>query len=469
MKLHWKLTLITFSTLVSSVLWAQNPSANSEQKWNIVLIMADDMGWKDLGCMGSQYYETPQIDQLASEGLLFTDAYAAAPVCLPTRAAMMTGKTPARLHMTAVFDRDAGKMPLLPPGWNNILPHEELTMAERLKALGYKTAIMGKWHLGPTEEYWPENHGFDVNVGAWESGRPASYFSPYKNPRLPDGPEKEYLTDRLASEAVAFIKENKDNPFFLYLPFYNPHLPLEAPEKAIQQFEGKAGVGNQQNPIYAAMISRLDRAVGEVRKALKKNGLAENTLIIFTSDNGGVLTLWDTEVTDNSPLRAEKFLLYEGGIRVPLIVYWPGETPQGEKTKQMVSTQDYLPTIMNIVGKPIQNEPELDGVDLSEVFKKGDGAFFERTLAWHYPHYMPRQSMKPSSAIRQGNMKLVHWHESHKIELFDLAKDISESNDLAAAQPEKALELYKKLEAWREKVGAQMPVPNPRFFIEEKE
>jgi len=468
MKLYWKLTLITFSTLLSTALWAQNASTNEAKKWNVVLIMADDMGWKDLGCMGSKFYGTPHIDRLASEGLLFTDAYAAAPVCLPTRAAMMTGKTPARLHMTAVFDRDRGEMPLLPPDWNNILPHEELTMAERLKELGYRTAIMGKWHLGPTEEYWPENHGFDVNVGAWESGRPASYFPPYKNPRLPDGPEKEYLTDRLALEAVSFINENKDNPFFLYLPFYNPHLPLEAPEKAIERFEGKAGEGNQKNPIYAAMISRLDRAVGEVRKALEKNGLAENTLIIFTSDNGGVLTLWDTEVTDNVPLRGEKFLLYEGGIRVPLIVYWPGKTPKGEKTKQMASTQDYLPTIMGILGKPIQNEPKIDGMDLSEVFKKGDAAFFGRTLAWHYPHYMPRQSMKPSSAIREGSLKLIHWHESHKIELFDLANDISETNDLAAAQPERALELYKKLEAWREKVGAQMPVPNPKFSHKEK-
>lgn len=460
---HFVFCLI-FSVCIATPAWSQT----SASRPNVVLIMADDLGWRDLGCMGSKYYETPAIDQLASEGLLFTDAYAAAPVCSPTRAALMTGKTPARLNHTAVFDRDGGKMPLLPPDWSGELPLEETTIAERLKNLGYTTAIMGKWHLGKTEDLWPESQGFDVNVAGWESGRPKSYFPPYENPRLPDGPEGEYLTDRIAAEAERFIlgQQNTEAPFFLYLPFYNPHLPLQAPEATITRFKGKKSDGGQKIPGYAAMIAHLDMAVGKVLKALEQAGKTGNTLVIFTSDNGGVLTLWEQEVTDNSPLRAEKFLLYEGGIRVPLIVKWPGVTPAGEKTRQMAASFDYMPTIMAAAGAPV-NEPDIDGIDLTAVFGGGDSKLIERDLAWHYPHYMPRQKMKPSSAIRSGNYKLVHWHESHAIELYDLASDPGETRDLAPERPGKALELYQKLEAWREKVNARMPRPNPRYTAEQ--
>ncbi len=441
----------------------QTQAQPQPDKPNVVLILADDLGWRDLSCMGSSYYETPAIDQLAEDGMLFSQAYASAPVCLPTRAALMTGKAPARLHMTAVFDRDGGIMPLIPPQWNNTLPHKEFTLAERFQELGYVTAIMGKWHLGPSEAFWPENHGFDVNVAAWASGRPDSFFPPYNNPRLSDGPAEEYLTDRIAKEAETFITAHADRPFFLYLPFYNPHLPLEAPQSTIEYFEQKNPDGGQKIPTYAAMIAHLDKAVDRILNTLKTNGLTENTIVIFTSDNGGVKTLGDIEVTDNHPLRSEKFLLYEGGIRVPLIVKWPGIIQPGSRTRQLAITTDFLPTLMTICGKPIE-QTQLDGIDLTAVFRNGDSSLIERELGWHYPHYMPRQAMKPSSAFRSGDMKLIHWHEDHRIELYNLSNDLGETHDLSRQQPEQALELYQRLENWRTRVGAQMPRPNPAFI-----
>jgi arylsulfatase A-like enzyme len=437
-------------------------SLQAQPKPNIVFILADDLGWRDLSCMGSKYYATPNLDRLASQGLLFTDAYAAAPVCTPTRAALMTGKTPARLGITAVFDRDRGEMPLLPPDWPHILLHHEYSLAERLKDAGYVTAHMGKWHLGPTAEYWPEAHGFDVNIAGCHLGRVPTFFSPYQNPRISDGPEGEYLTERLGREAAGFIRQNADTSFFLYLPFYSPHAPLEAPEATIAAFEGKAPDGGQKIPAYAAMIAEMDKAVGQVMAALEDAGVAENTLLVFTSDNGGVKTIWDVEITDNAPLRAEKFLLYEGGIRVPLIVRWPGIAAEGKKTRQLVSTVDFLPTFMAAVGKPVL-EPEIDGIDLNPVFRLGDDALINRPLAWHYPHYMPRQDMKPGSALRLGKYKLVHWLEDHRIELFDLQDDIGETRNLAPEMPEKTKQLYRQLEAWRNQSGALMPQPNPVY------
>lgn len=435
-----------------------------QKRPNIILILADDLGWRDVGFMGSTYYETPNLDRLAAKSLIFTNAYAAAPVCTPTRAALMTGKTPARLNITAVFDRDGGKMPLLPPDWRNELAHEETTLAEHLQTHGYTTAIMGKWHLGLTEPNWPEYHGFDVNVAGWKSGRPDSYFTPYENPRLPDGPEGEYLTDRIAAEAVEFIDEHSQAPFFLYLPFYSPHAPLEAPDSVIARFAGKPPDGGQKNPAYAAMIARLDAAVGNIVNAVEKNGLAEQTIILFTSDNGGVLSLWETLITDNQPLRGEKFHLYEGGIRVPLFVHWPGRHMEGQFSQQLISTQDFLPSLLSIAGYTGHIEDkELDGLDLSAVFEHGDPERIERDLFWHYPHYMPRQAMRPCGAVRSGEWKLLHWLDTHEIELYNLYADLGETTDLASEQPDTALALYDKLEAWRREVGARMPRPNPAF------
>lgn len=448
--------------ILVSLIYLASLQIHAQPKPNIVFILADDLGWRDLSCMGSEYFETPNIDRLASQGLLFTDAYAAAPVCTPTRAAFMTGKSPAQLGITAVFDRDRREMPLLPPDWPHALPHHEYTIAERLKDGGYVTAHMGKWHLGPTEAFWPETHGFDVNIAGCNLGRVPTFFSPYENPRISNGPEGEYLTERLGREAANFIRQQADTSFFLYLPFYSPHAPLEAPEASITAFEGKEPDGGQKIPTYAAMIAELDKAVGMVMGALEEAGLADNTLLVFTSDNGGVKTIWDVEITDNAPLRAEKFLLYEGGIRVPLIIRWPAVTPTGAKTRQLVSTIDFLPTIMAAVGAPVL-APNTDGIDLNPVLRMGDDALTNRPLAWHYPHYMPRQDMKPSSAMRVGQYKLIHWLEDHRIELFDLENDIGETKNLAPKMPEKTMQLYHQLETWRNQVGALMPRPNPAY------
>jgi arylsulfatase A-like enzyme len=436
--------------------------AQPDPPLNLVVILADDLGWRDLSCMGSQYYETPHLDRLAAQGLRFTQAYAAAPVCAPTRAALMTGKTPARIHLTAVFDRDQGEKPLLPPDWIKELPHREWTLAERLKAQGYLTALMGKWHLGLTPSGWPEAHGFDHNVAGWKSGRPASYFAPYQNPRLADGPEDEYLTDRLADEAAQFIATHADTNFFLYLPFYSPHAPLEAPAPTIARFVNNPPDGGQRVPAYAAIVAHLDAAVGTVVEALDAAGVRDHTLIVFTSDNGGVRSIWDTHITDNAPLRGEKFQLYEGGIRVPMIVHWPGYHQGGAVSEQLVSTQDLLPTLLACVGAPVE-EVALDGLDLSEIFRYGDRAHVKRDLAWHYPHYMPRQDMRPCSALRSENWKLIHWLDTHQLELYRLDQDVGETTNLAPEAPEVALRLYQRLDQWRTQVGAQMPQPNPAY------
>lgn len=428
---------------------------------NIVVLLADDLGWRDLGVTGSRYYETPHLDRMAAEGLRFTQAYAAAPVCAPTRAALMTGKAPARLNLTAVFDRDGGREALLPPVWDSELALEEVTLAERLRRLGYRTALMGKWHLGRGPERWPEAQGFDVNLGGCDLGRPPRYFSPYGNPRLADGPEGEYLTDRLAEEAAAFIRaQEPEVPFYLQLSFYSPHAPLEAPEGEIDRFRTKARDGGQKEPVYAAMIARMDAAVGRVLASLEEAGVAPSTLVVFTSDNGGVRTLGTLEITDNAPLRGEKFQLYEGGIRVPLIVRWPGVAPRGETTGQLTSTEDLLPTLMAAAGAPL-GEEEADGRNLLPVWKEGERVRWERDLAWHYPHYMPRQDMRPASAYRSGPYKLIYHYEEARLELFDLPADPGETANLAGERPELALELYGKLEDWLRRTGARRPRPNP--------
>jgi arylsulfatase A-like enzyme len=427
---------------------------------NIVLILADDLGWRDLGCMGSQFYETPAIDGLAAKGLLFSRAYASAPVCLPTRAALMTGKSPARLGMTAVFDRDRGEKPLLPPDWPNELPHDEVTLAEYLREHGYATAIIGKWHLGITEENWPEHHGFDHNVGGTHIGRPPSYFSPYQNPRIADGPEGEYLTERLAAEAVNFIGGRGEQPFFLYFSLFTPHSPLEAREEVIGKYREKSPVDEQDNPVYAAMITHMDEAVNRVLQALEQEGIAEETLVIFTSDNGGVRTIWDQHFTSNKPLRGEKFQLYEGGIRVPLIVRWPGVTPEGKVTEQLAISTDFLPTILDIL-QVHPHEPLPDGVSLLPVLRQGDAGRFGRDLFWHFPHYMPRQDMAPASALRDDRFKLLHHYEDHRLELFDLSRDPGETLNLAPEQPGKALQMFERLREALQQTGALLPRPNP--------
>ncbi len=379
---------------------------------------------------------------------------------MPTRASILTGQAPARLHITAVFDRDGGKRMLLPPNWTNLLPLPATTLPERLKELGYTTGHVGKWHLGPPEEYWPEHHGFDVNRGGWREGDTKSFFSPYNNPRLPDGPPGEYLTDRLTTEAVAFLEANAARPFFLYLAHLAPHAPIQAPEEEILRATGRPGV---INPAYAGMIRRLDTGIGRVLETLDRLKLADRTLVLFTSDNGGVHhTAGGAAVTTNAPWRGEKATLYEGGIRVPLIVRWPGRAKPGTVTDVPATSADFLPTLAAAAGAR-GHGPEIDGLDLTPLLTGGPPPPRD-FLAWHYPHYFRDPiGTKPCGAIRSGHLKLLEDFETGSVELYDLRADPGESRNLSGQRQEDAARLLARLRDWRRRVGAQMPRPNPAF------
>lgn len=425
---------------------------------NVVIFLIDDLGWTDLGCAGSDLYETPNIDRLAQEGMTFTDAYSACTVCSPTRAAVLTGKYPARVRVTDWIhghDRPFAKLAI--PEWTEFLPHEETTIAEALKPFGYVSASMGKWHLGDEPDQWPTHHGFDVNVAGYGRGQPPSYFAPYTIPTLEEGPDGEDLTDRLAEEAVKFIEAHKDQPFLLYLPHYAVHTPLQAKEDLIEHYRGKLTPElRHANPTYAAMVHTTDEAVGRVVRAIDDLGLAENTLIIFTSDNGG-LTL--REVTDNAPLRDGKGSAYEGGVRVPMIVRMPGTVPAGSSCAEPVISNDLYPTILEFVGA--DGEPDSpDSESLAPLLRDPEATLGREAIFWHYPHYHPGGAT-PYSAIRAGDWRLIHFFEDDRVELYHLAEDIGESRDLAPEMPEKASELRDRLDSWRDSVDAQLPRPNP--------
>lgn len=431
---------------------------------NVVVIVLDDFGQRDCGCYGSTYYRTPNIDRLAKDGLRFTHAYAACPVCSPTRAALLTGKYPARLNLTDWLPGrgDRPDQRLNRPEIHQQLPLEETTIAESLKAAGYVTAHCGKWHLGG-DGFGPTSQGFDINIAGDHTGTPLSYFAPYRNknrtiPGLENAPDGEYLTDRLAAEAVKLIASNKSRPFFLYLPHYAVHTPLRAKPDIQAKYSGKPAGGQQSNPIYAAMVESADAAIGRVLQALDDKGLSANTLVIFTSDNGGLATGEgvNTPATSNAPLREGKGWLYEGGVRVPLIVRGPGVKPG--VTDVPVCSVDMMPTVLDLCGIPA-NLP-LDGVSLRPVL--AGGTLPPRPIFWHYPHYA-NQGGKPGGAVRDGNLKLVEFYETGRHELFDVVQDLSESRNLAAVQPEKVKELAAKLDTWRVALGAKMPTPNPNF------
>lgn len=466
-------------------------------KPNVIFILLDDYGYTDLGCYGSSFYETPNIDRLASEGIRFTDAYASCPVSSPTRASVMTGRYPVNTGITdwipgrqaSNSGSPADKLVALP--FNLNLKHEEVTIAEVLKRKGYRTMISGKWHLGETEEYWPEFQGFDVNKGGFSKGSPQKnnqangYFSPYGNPRLEDGPTGEYLTDRQTDEAIRFIENTGDDPFFLYLSFYAVHNPMQAKEEHIKKFTEKAeknglseiepftrnkewikpSMSNnfkerilQSYPVYAAMIFSVDENIGKLMNKLNELGIENNTIIIFTSDNGGLSTS-EGSPTCNAPLRAGKGWLYEGGIRVPLIIRYPGKSKPGTIIRTPVSSIDYFPTILEMTGSD-DIKYNIDGISFADLFKKDK--LPERPLFWHYPHYS-NQGVEPGSAVRLGKYKLIDNFEKERQELYDLEKDISETNDLSAVYPEKTRELFKLLNDWRGKTNAKMMVPNPKW------
>jgi arylsulfatase A-like enzyme len=452
-------------------------SVAAPPRLNIVFILADDFGYRDLGCYGSTFYQTPNLDRLAAEGMRFTDAYAACPVCSPTRAALLTGKYPARLHLTDFIPGNrVGK--LLPARYRHELPLEEFTIAEALKESGYATGFIGKWHLGG-QKYFPTFQGFDENIGGCALGHPPSYFSPYKIPTLEDGPAGEYLTDRLTDEAIRFIDEHKEGPFFLYLCHYAVHNPQQAKKEIVQQYRAKAAalpsvVGpefmpehdhqtrqEQNQPVYAAMVQSLDESVGRMLDKLAEEGLEDNTLFIFTSDNGGLSTA-EGAPTSNAPLRAGKGWLYEGGIREPLIVRWPGVTAAGSTCGEPVISTDFYPTLLAAAGLPPRPQQHVDGVDFTPLLRHREGTSARPPLFWHYPHYA-NQGGRPSGAIRDGDWKLIESYEDGKVELFNLKDDLSEQHDLADQRLGMAASLRHKLHVWRDSVGALMPSPNPDY------
>jgi arylsulfatase A len=427
---------------------------------NIVLILADDLGWTDLSCYGSDFYETPHIDRLAREGMRFTQAYSACTVCSPTRAAILTGKYPARLHVTDWIPGLPPENPkLLVPEWTKYLRREETTLARAFKSANYKTASIGKWHLGG-EEYFPGKHGFDVNIAGSSAPSPPSYFAPYKIATLPDGPKGEYLTDRMGEEAVRFIEQNKETPFFLYVPLFAVHTPIQGKEALIQKYRAKRRPGQKQtNAIYAAMIESMDDSVGLIRRKLDELKLADHTVVVFASDNGGRVP-----TTSNHPLRVGKGSCYEGGTRVPLIVHWPGVTKAASMSATPVISMDLFPTLLEISGLNDAATNRVDGLSLVPLLR-GEGRLKRDALFWHYPHYQHYQlgGTTPYAAIRAGDFKLIEFFDNMRVELYDLREDIGEQRDVAAQMPDRVKELRARLHAWQKEVGAQMPTRNPNY------
>lgn len=449
---------------------------------NIVVVLVDDLGWMDLGCQGSDFYRTPNIDRLAASGMRFTDGYASCAVCSPTRAALMTGRSPARLGITdwirAEFQLSNRQWPnarnkfgfhlpsdksrrLLTPVNELQLPHSEITIAEMLEPLGYASAYIGKWHLGG-RGHLPVDQGFDENYGGWDYGQPPSYFDPYVElPRLPMGiptlaprSEGEYLTDREADEAVAFVERNRDRPFLLYLAHYAVHTPIQAKEGLIADYEGRRDGEGQDDPVYAAMVHSVDDAMGRLLDTLERTGLSDRTMIVFTGDNGGLDR--SGRPTENAPLRSGKGYAYEGGLRTPWIVKWPGVTKPGSVSGQPVASIDLMPTIAAAVGTRPPADRAIDGMDIGPVLRGGE--LPERTLHWHFPHYRHGPGNDPYSVVRKGDWKLIRFYDPPTTEVYNLASDLGERENLAGTDRAKAKELESALDDALRAVGARMPV-----------
>lgn len=474
LKHRFTICLLGVILFCSSGLAIASPQ-NQTRAWNIIFILIDDLGATDFGCTGSRFYETPNIDRLASQGMRFTQGYAACTVCSPTRAAVMTGKYPARLHITNwIKGHNRPKAKLRIPDWTMYLPLEEITIAERLHAAGYATAHVGKWHLGDAP-YYPEHQGFDLNVGGTHTGSPGSYFWPYGTGErwvpLEGGQEGEYLTDRLTDEAIRFIEAHRDRPFFMYFAHYAVHTPLQAKPELVAYYEKKVAeaqargddLDGQQCPVYAAMIHSLDENMGRLMDCLDRLGIAERTVVFLTSDNGGhVLPACQKRpVTHNIGLRAGKGSAYEGGVRVPWIVRWPGVVAPGSLSHEPVISIDAYPTILEITGVADAEDHHSDGVSIVPLLTQ-QKAFPKRAIYWHYPHYHTGGAT-PYSAVRDGDWKLIEFFEDNQVELYNLKEDPGESRDLAGQFPEKANSLRTQLHRWREEVKAQLPTPNPDY------
>jgi len=446
----------------------------AKEEFNVLLIHVDDLGWADIGVLGSDFYETHFIDRLAAEGMLFTHSYAAAAICSPSRAALMTGKYPARMGITDwIYARFQGvgttglpgeyaenpDQPLRTPKNQGFLPLAELTLAERMKAQGYMTYHVGKWHLGGEGKY-PEDQGFDRNFGGNDLGQPPSYFDPYEPAtptpfyafdRVTPRDSGEYLTDREGDEIVNFLQAQTQK-FFIHWAPYAVHTPIMAPKELVEKYKAKAG-GKQKNPVYAAMVENLDQNVGKVLAALDRLNLTEKTLVIFTSDNGGLMGSAANPITNNDPLRSQKGYPYEGGIRVPTVVKWPGKVPAGVQSNLPIVTLDWVPTILDYQGLN-PKEQGLDGQSLVEVL--AGGTLESRDLFWHFPHYRGADVV-PYSIIRSGEYKLIHYFGEQPDELFSLANDPRETTNLAAQFPDQVIQLKSSLKAWWQETGARLP------------
>jgi len=447
-----------------------------DQLPNFVFILVDDLGWMDIGANGSSFYETPCIDRLASEGVRFTQAYAASPVCSPTRASILTGKNPARINLTQWIGGPGN------PDYLRNLPLEEVLFPELLKEAGYTNIFLGKWHLNNREgegTFWPDKQGFDINVaGHWRGGLyiPNQYFAPWDIPNLQNGPEGQYMTDRLAQEAVDFIETHTENPFLLYLSFYSVHAPFSAPSDRVEKYtlkkdqlalgdEERFGqediAGNsfryrksQDHPTYAAMVASMDMAVGRVLDQLKSKGIDDHTVVIFFSDNGGLSTSEGTP-TANTPLRCGKGWIYEGGIREPAIIKWPGKVKGGTTSDAVITSMDFYPTILEMAGLPLRPDLHSDGQSLVPLLRNKISKVHE-AVYFHYPH-RSNQKGGPSGAIREGDYKLIVFFDDNNLELYNIKEDIGEQNNLAELLPERRDQMLKNLQQWWSEVDARFP------------
>ncbi|WPP51793.1 sulfatase [Catalinimonas niigatensis] len=452
--------LLLFSTIQAQPVREDQP--------NIVFVLADDLGWADVNCfdpLNRHYYETPNIDKLAQEGMKFMQAYTNAANCSPTRAALISGQYYPHQPVYHVGNSPSGKM--ISASNAHELPAEKVTMAEALKESGYRTALIGKWHIGAPPTTGPEQQGFDVNIGGYNMGNPGGweggYFQPNNNPYIDDANEGEYLTDYLTRKAIGFIEQNQNQPFYLQLSYYTPHTPLQAPEDLAEKYRQKEGKGGHNNPAYAAMIESLDQNVGKLMHRLDELGVAENTIFIFYSDNGGVgsydyLNHAKDNITDNAPLKGGKANFYEGGIRVPLIIRWPNVIKAGTQTEEPVIGIDFYPTFLEAAKIEKPANYLLDGLSLLPLFQNPNVSQDRQSLYWHFPGYPNHQwRTGPVSVIRQGQWKLLKFYETDQLELYNLQQDLGEQHNLAHEKPEIRKQLQNQLESWLKENKAPMP------------
>ncbi|MHC4557114.1 MAG: sulfatase [Planctomycetota bacterium] len=426
---------------------SKKDSTKAFDKPNFVFFLIDDMGFSDVGCYGSKFHETPNIDRLARQGMMFTDAYAACPVCSPTRASILTGQYPARIGITDFIPGHQRPWEKLSVPQNRLqMPLEAVTIAESLKERGYATAHIGKWHLGG-KGYLPDKQGFDKVISGVRN----------QNDKRVNG---------YTEQAVKFIEENEQGPFFLYLSHNTVHIPLEAPQELIDKYKNKPKpTSGVNNPVYAAMVEHLDKSIGRILKKLGELNLTDLTIVIFYSDNGGLYQAYGGYrgkgqiVTTNAPLRGEKGTLYEGGIREPLIVRWPGVVKAGTTCSVPVSSVDFYPTFLEIVGAEDEPSHLLDGESILSLLRQA-GTLKRDAIYWHYPHY---HHSRPAGAVRKGHWKLIEFYEDGRLELYNLQRDIGEKNNLEMKMPQKAAELQRELSEWRKSVDAKMPIPNPNY------